>query len=199
MTEKGPVYELSPKKLVLHKCVSKMDGFDLIINGEDHTFGNMVSKHLQTFFQGDNCAIKNLLSFVSYNKPHPLKDQIIVRIKMGDNVDSNGMVKFISEHTDLLDPRLRDALSRLGDLGEDELIKFCTIFIFIQGINGILEVLHKIDNTWDQLISKWTSDHSVVPNPNFLTFSKTSMDGETWYPNLDSKSDAMYLKIKEFH
>uniref|UniRef100_A0A6C0DM71 DNA-directed RNA polymerase RpoA/D/Rpb3-type domain-containing protein n=1 Tax=viral metagenome TaxID=1070528 RepID=A0A6C0DM71_9ZZZZ len=61
---------------------SQMPGFDFLIKGEDHTFGNMIQTWLvDNHVDGDATP---RISFAGYKIPHPLKDEMLLRIGVED-------------------------------------------------------------------------------------------------------------------
>jgi DNA-directed RNA polymerase subunit L len=59
-----------------------MPGFDFLIKGEDHTFGNMIQTWLvDNHVEGDSTP---RISFAGYKIPHPLKDEMLLRIGVDD-------------------------------------------------------------------------------------------------------------------
>jgi DNA-directed RNA polymerase subunit L len=59
-----------------------MTGFDFIIQGQDHTFGNMI----QTWLVDNHVEGEALprLTFAGYKIPHPLKDEMLLRVGVED-------------------------------------------------------------------------------------------------------------------
>lgn len=61
---------------------SQMPGFDFLIKGEDHTFGNMIQTWLvDNHVDGE---ANPRISFAGYKIPHPLKDEMLLRIGVED-------------------------------------------------------------------------------------------------------------------
>jgi DNA-directed RNA polymerase subunit L len=59
-----------------------MSGFDFVIQGHDHTFGNMIQTWLvDNHVEGE--AMPRLI-FAGYKIPHPLKDEMLLRIGVED-------------------------------------------------------------------------------------------------------------------
>ena len=59
-----------------------MTGYDFIVQGQDHTFGNMIQTWLvENHIEGD--AMPHL-TFAGYKIPHPLKDEMLLRIGVED-------------------------------------------------------------------------------------------------------------------
>ena len=61
---------------------AQLTGFDFIIKNQDHTFGNM----LQTWLSDNHVEGEATprLTFVGYKIPHPLKDEMLLRIGVED-------------------------------------------------------------------------------------------------------------------
>ena len=61
---------------------SLMTGFDFVIQGQDHTFGNMI----QTWLVDHHVEGEDLpkVAFAGYKIPHPLKDEMLLRIGVQD-------------------------------------------------------------------------------------------------------------------
>ena len=61
---------------------AQMPGFDFLIKGEDHTFGNMIQTWLvDNHVDGE---ANPRISFAGYKIPHPLKDEMLLRIGVED-------------------------------------------------------------------------------------------------------------------
>jgi len=60
-------------------------GFDIIVQNEDDTLGNIIQSHLCLMFADFNLAIEQRkLKFIGYKRPHPLEKRIIFSIQ-GNN------------------------------------------------------------------------------------------------------------------
>jgi DNA-directed RNA polymerase subunit L/DNA-directed RNA polymerase alpha subunit len=61
---------------------AQLPGFDFLIRGEDHTFGNMIQTWLvENHVEGDAAP---RISFAGYKIPHPLKDEMLLRLGVED-------------------------------------------------------------------------------------------------------------------
>lgn len=58
--------------------------FDFTFQGEDHTLGNL----LQTWMDA-NQIDKEVITFVGYKVPHPLRDEMVLRVGVADGKDSS--------------------------------------------------------------------------------------------------------------
>jgi DNA-directed RNA polymerase subunit L len=65
------------------QCDAQMTGFDFLFKEQDHTFGNMI----QTWLSDNHVEGEEMpqLLFAGYKIPHPLKDEMLLRIGVEDN------------------------------------------------------------------------------------------------------------------
>jgi DNA-directed RNA polymerase subunit L len=65
-----------------------MTGYDFIVQGQDHTFGNMIQTWLvENHVEGE---AQPRLTFAGYKIPHPLKDEMLLRIGVEDGNELTG-------------------------------------------------------------------------------------------------------------
>jgi DNA-directed RNA polymerase subunit L/DNA-directed RNA polymerase alpha subunit len=71
-----------PSTITVIPSDAQLPGFDFILRGEDHTFGNMIQTWLvDNHVDGDATP---RISFAGYKIPHPLKDEMLLRIGVED-------------------------------------------------------------------------------------------------------------------
>ena len=71
-----------PDSITVIPSDAQMPGFDFLIRGEDHTLGNMLQTWLvENHVDGD--ATPRII-FAGYKIPHPLKDEMLLRIGVED-------------------------------------------------------------------------------------------------------------------
>ncbi len=68
-----------PLNVQIRPADAKMKGFDFVFQGEDHTLGNI----LQTWMDA-NLMDTNEITYVGYKVPHPLKDEMVLRVGVED-------------------------------------------------------------------------------------------------------------------
>ena len=68
-----------PENLQISPADARMKGFDLLFQGEDHTLGNL----FQTWMN-QNLLDAGEITFVGYKVPHPLKDEMLIRVGVED-------------------------------------------------------------------------------------------------------------------
>lgn len=68
-----------PDTVEVRPADARMKGFDIWFDGEDHTLGNL----LQTYID-DNLMDSGECTFVGYKVPHPLRDEMVLRIGVND-------------------------------------------------------------------------------------------------------------------
>jgi DNA-directed RNA polymerase subunit L/DNA-directed RNA polymerase alpha subunit len=64
-----------PETVEIHPADARMRGYDFLFKGEDHTLGNL----LQTYME-QNMMADGELTFVGYKVPHPLRDEMVLRL-----------------------------------------------------------------------------------------------------------------------
>ena len=95
------------------KSDTLMNAYDLTIPNENHTLGFL----LQSFMEKE--ISKDVVTFVGYYNPHPLKNYIILRVAVVDNEETTvvsnilEVIKIINTHID----SLRKNISTTFDLG----------------------------------------------------------------------------------
>jgi DNA-directed RNA polymerase subunit L len=63
---------------------TRIRGFDILFQGEDHTLGNL----FQTWID-QNLVGKGVVTFAGYKIPHPLRDEMLLRIGVEDGKESS--------------------------------------------------------------------------------------------------------------
>jgi DNA-directed RNA polymerase subunit L len=78
-----------PDSVKVRPADAKMKGFDFIFQKEDHTMGNL----LQTWMD-QNLMDTEEITFVGYKVPHPLRDEMLLRVGVdsGKDVDARAAV-----------------------------------------------------------------------------------------------------------
>jgi DNA-directed RNA polymerase subunit L len=66
-----------PSRIKIKESESVMKSFDIIIDGESHTLGHLLQSYINKFYKHQNI-------FVGYMNPHPLQNEIFLRIKTED-------------------------------------------------------------------------------------------------------------------
>jgi DNA-directed RNA polymerase subunit L len=71
-----------PRSISVTASDTLMTGFDFVIQNHDHTFGNMIQTWLvENHVEGESTPH---LTFAGYKIPHPLKDEMLLRIGVED-------------------------------------------------------------------------------------------------------------------
>jgi DNA-directed RNA polymerase subunit L/DNA-directed RNA polymerase alpha subunit len=63
---------------------ARIRGFDILFKGEDHTLGNL----FQTWIE-QNLVGKGVVTFAGYKIPHPLRDEMLLRIGVDDGKETS--------------------------------------------------------------------------------------------------------------
>jgi DNA-directed RNA polymerase subunit L len=65
-----------PENLKVTPADARMQGYDFLFVGEDHTLGNL----FQTYIEQNLMTEEGDVSFVGYKVPHPLRDEMLLRV-----------------------------------------------------------------------------------------------------------------------
>jgi DNA-directed RNA polymerase subunit L len=78
-----------PETLKVRPADARMKGFDFMFQEEDHTLGNLLSSWME-----QNQIDAGIITFVGYKVPHPLRDEMLLRVgvESGKDVDARGAV-----------------------------------------------------------------------------------------------------------
>lgn len=195
-------YHLNPAKLSIGNSPGKMPGFDIQINNEDHTMGNLISKCLAEMYSSTS---NPLLTFVSYTKVHPLEDKIFIRIQVNSSTDPISFWEFVSEQTDVIDPalaeRLQDVVWPESWIENETLVKFTTLFIFDLGLQYVVSMLNRLLTEWSTLANP--AIEAGCNNKNFIRYANeaTAQEAERQRRLDGSAGDnqTMYQRILQFN
>jgi DNA-directed RNA polymerase I and III subunit RPAC1 len=73
----------APDNVRVQNADARMKGFDFIFQKEDHTLGNLFQTYMEQTMMGKD------ISFVGYKVPHPLRDEMVIRV----GVDFSGDIE----------------------------------------------------------------------------------------------------------
>jgi len=72
-----------PEGMAVIPSNSRIIGFDFLMKGHDHTFGNMIQTYLsENHMNVPSGSDKVSITYAGYEIPHPLRDELVVRIGM---------------------------------------------------------------------------------------------------------------------
>lgn len=86
----GIIEKLSKDEYTVNEAEANFKGVDFVLDGETHTFGNMIYKWIYNEYIVKRNAVNKSgakLLHVSYHEPHPLKKSITIRISIDDSSD----------------------------------------------------------------------------------------------------------------
>jgi DNA-directed RNA polymerase alpha subunit/DNA-directed RNA polymerase subunit L len=81
--------ELNDDDFAIIPSDSRVIGFDFLLRGHDHTFGNMI----QTYLEQNHIDVAEgsplvKITYAGYAVPHPLRDELVVRIGVGSRAEA---------------------------------------------------------------------------------------------------------------
>ena len=87
-----------PESVSIRPADARMKGYDFLFQGEDHTLGNL----LQTWMDA-NLLDAGEITFIAYKVPHPLKDEMLLRVGVDDGKESSARVAIVKAIRSLSD------------------------------------------------------------------------------------------------
>ena len=97
-----------PSNVDIRPADAKLKGFDFWFTAEDHTLGNL----LQTWL--DTNKVGGVVTYVGYKVPHPLRDEMVVRIAVEDGSETTARLA------------IAEAAKALGDMFADWAVQWQT-------------------------------------------------------------------------
>lgn len=79
-----------PESVSIRPADARMKGYDFVFQGEDHTLGNL----LQTWMDA-NLLDAGEITFIAYKVPHPLKDEMLLRVGVEDGKETSARVAIV--------------------------------------------------------------------------------------------------------
>jgi DNA-directed RNA polymerase subunit D len=83
-----------PEDIVVSPSNSRVLGFDFLIRGHDHTLGNMLQTYLVNNHMGTGGEGKTVVTYAGYIVPHPLRDEMLLRIGVEDGSEKTARKAF---------------------------------------------------------------------------------------------------------
>jgi DNA-directed RNA polymerase subunit L/DNA-directed RNA polymerase alpha subunit len=72
-----------PETIKIQPAEARMKGFDFIFQKEDHTLGNLLQSWME-----DNLMDTKEITFAGYKVPHPLRDEMLLRVGVEDGQET---------------------------------------------------------------------------------------------------------------
>lgn len=78
-----------PADVRVTPAANRLEGFDFTFQKQDHTLGNLLQSYIDLFMMDDS-----KVTYVGYNVPHPLRDEMVVRVGVagGQEVDARKVI-----------------------------------------------------------------------------------------------------------
>ena len=95
--------ENKQEKIQISKSLDTMDAYEVKINDETHTIGNIIQSYASLIFNEEE------LPYIGYRNPHPLKKFIVVKLKTSNNTleEVNNIFSKINENVTSVIDELR--------------------------------------------------------------------------------------------
>lgn len=123
LTQKLQLFNSNTQENNLKMDFSKSTEFktiDIVIPGENHTLGNLMQSYLYKYFM----LSQKKLSFVGYDKNHPLDDYITLRISITNNYEE--LTGYFDEIKEMIQETTKNIISILEVIEKEWKIKYKT-------------------------------------------------------------------------
>lgn len=133
-------------KLSINDSVDNLLGHEIDINNENHTIGNLINDYMKLLYTAKEPLDSNIITFASYKMPHPLKEQIQLKIKINPNINlnkiyTNLMFNFTGKYSSEINiPNTKNQVSR--DI---------VLLLLVRTVSYIISDLDKLMIEWETI------------------------------------------------
>ena len=81
-----------PEEVTISSAATRIIGYDFLVRGHDHTLGNLLQTYLvENHVEG---AADPKVTYAGYSVPHPLRDEMVLRIGVADGEEMTARAAF---------------------------------------------------------------------------------------------------------
>jgi DNA-directed RNA polymerase subunit L len=107
------------EKVDVYSSETDMNAFDVLINNETYTVAALLQSYILKYFG----ELKELVTYVGFAKPHPLKDNILLRIALNEGQNNKeNVVKVIDKTIEQLTKVIRVGLNQVAK--DNDVVKY---------------------------------------------------------------------------
>uniref|UniRef100_A0A6C0EHB9 DNA-directed RNA polymerase RpoA/D/Rpb3-type domain-containing protein n=1 Tax=viral metagenome TaxID=1070528 RepID=A0A6C0EHB9_9ZZZZ len=133
-----------------------------IIN-ENHTIGNLLSEYFKLFYCSDKPIIYDLFKFVSYRMPHPLTENIEMKLILNNDLTTADLIKIYNSLSKKFSPTVKN-ITTLSNNTNKELL----IMIFVKTLALIKYDINNLMNEWSGLSSINTPSYVIEEDQTYF-------------------------------
>tara|TARA_Y100000385_G_scaffold281767_1_gene335117 strand:- start:3341 stop:4843 length:1503 start_codon:yes stop_codon:yes gene_type:complete len=152
-------------KLEINESRDELMGYYINIKNENHTIGNLISEYFKEFYcKNDNPIDCNIITFSSYKMPHPLTEEIQLKIKLNPTIsDENYRILHQNLLKKIFPTNKYDSKDSTISNIKTDIVKM----IFIKTIINILNQISDITSEVFQLTKLDKSSFIINDNDNY--------------------------------
>ena len=157
-------------KLEIIESNDELLGYIIQIKNENHTIGNLLSDYFKILYCKNNRPLDcNIIVYSSYRMPHPLTQNIELKLKLNSNLDNNTNIsKFYDNlYKILFNETILSEKNQKLNLKLD-IVKM----IFIKTINNILDDLYKIKKEIQDITKIYESSFVIKDQKEFFEYNR---------------------------
>ena len=162
-------------KLLINKSYSELNSYNIILNNENHTIGNLISEYNKMLYCGEDPIDTDILSFTSYKMPHPLKEIIEIKLILNSKNNLKNLYNILINYLIKDTPKTNKS--------DEEIDYDIIIMIFIKTIQYILNDIEILKNKWNEL------------NDNSLNSSFEIMDSDEYFNHLNNNENILIKNL----
>ena len=168
---------ITSDKLKVENTTDTLDGFLITIVNENHTLGNLISEYYKLLYSLKNSVIYDLFSFSSYRMPHPLTEEIELKLKFNPLLKDTELIKLYNKLSNDFSSGIK-SLSEFNDSNKKELL----IMIFVKTLSIINNDINNLKEEWSVLTKITKPSYDIGEDDDY--FNKYSELGSEF--NVDA-------------
>lgn len=168
------MFTFNEHKIDITDTYDDLMGFYIKLENENHTIGNLLSEYFKLLYCRKDPVDCNIITFTSYRMPHPLKEQIELKVKLNPTLTDDSITNL---HHKLVEVFLNKTMSPSNKKSLEKQKDVVTM-IFIKTIYYILDTINDLRLQWGELPGQ------ALTEPSF-----TIRDSEAYYMLYNNVSD----------
>jgi len=91
------------KNILISQCDELSNTFQFVIMNEDDTIGNILQSFIHNKYIRNKSSFNDIIcSYIGYICPHPLKEELIIKLTLDDQSDINKFIMFMDSHCKII-------------------------------------------------------------------------------------------------
>ena len=152
------IFTFNENKISITDTYDDLMGFYIKLENENHTIGNLISEYFKLFYCRKDPLDCNIITFASYRMPHPLKEQIELKVKLNPTLKD---LPITNVHHKLSEIFLNRKMP-ISNKNSLEKQKDIITMIFIKTVYSILDSVNSLRLQWGNINHKQLNESSFI-------------------------------------